>query len=83
MTPPTLTLYTRPACGYCRRVVQAAESLGVPLRMVNIWNEPEAGEHLIRELGRATVPVLGIQTPQGEELLPESRQIVAYLRQLG
>lgn len=81
-TEPTLTLYMRPACGYCSWVVEEAEELAIELQLVNIWETPAAREKLLSARGRATVPVLGIPTADGERLLPESRDIIAYLRQL-
>lgn len=78
------TLYHLSYCPYCVRVRAVAEDLGVPLNLVEIREEPTAKAYLLQTLGRATVPVLGISdvTAAGEErLLPESDEIIAYLRE--
>lgn len=80
---PTLKLFSSPYCGYCRRVLREAERLQVPLEVIDVWEQPEARERLYRERGRGTVPVLAIPDGGGERLLPESRDIIAFLRDHG
>ncbi len=75
-----LTLYHLRFCPYCIKVRQVADELGIPLRLVDIGRDAGAYAHLIRERGRGTVPVLGIPSGDGEVLLPESDDIVRYLR---
>lgn len=77
-----LTLYHSPTCPYCLLVRREADALGIDLDLVDVRDRPEARDHLVRHLGRGTVPVLGIRDGDGERLLPESRDIVAYLRDL-
>lgn len=73
------TLYYTPSCLYCHRVLRAAEALQVELSLVDLWTHPKARNHLIAGRGRATVPVLGIRTPEGERLMGESADIVRFL----
>ncbi len=78
-----LTLYHFPSCPFCIKVRRAADALGVPLRLVDIFDEPAARQRLLDARGRATVPVLGVPDAdggQGETLIGESDVIVAYLR---
>jgi glutaredoxin 3 len=77
-----MTLLHTPYCPYCHKVRRAADALGIHLKLVDIDEHPEARAMLLRRRGRATVPVLLI--PDGGEgrLLPESDDIVAYLRRL-
>ena len=78
---PRLTLYHLSYCPFCHKVRRAADELGVSLNLVEIQEHPEARALLMRELGRATVPVLRIEHADGGyTLLPESSDIVRYLR---
>lgn len=79
MTEP-LSLYHLPACPFCLKVRRAADTLGIELRLIDISRDRAAREHLRAARGRTTVPVLSIPTDDGEQLLPESNDIVAYLR---
>ena len=79
MTEP-LTLYHLSYCPFCHRVRRAAEELGIELNLVEIREVPGAREYLQATRGRATVPVLGIPTAEGESLLGESSAIIEYLR---
>ena len=80
--PAPLKLYHLDYCPFCHKVRRAADALGVALELVEINAHPEARAMLLRERGRATVPVLHIPDPLGGPgtLLPESSDIVRYLR---
>lgn len=78
---PKFTLYDLQYCPYCHYVREAAEELGIELRIVDVRRNPEARQYLISERGRGTVPVLGIVEQDGERLLGESRDIVRFLRE--
>ena len=81
--PIALTLYHRPTCGYCLQVRMAAESLGIPLDLRDIRQEPRWREELIAVRGRSTVPVLRIDHADGTtRWLPESLDIIRYLKTL-
>lgn len=75
-----LTLYHLPACPFCLKVRAAAEALGIELELVDVSRDREARALLLRTLGRATVPVLRLPGEPHDRLLPESDDIVAYLR---
>lgn len=74
-------LYHLEYCGACFAVRRAAKDLDVRLELVDTYSDPEARQYLIETVGRSRVPVLGIAAPEGEQLLPESRDIIEYLKQ--
>ena len=76
----TLALYHFASCPFCRYVRTAIERLGIDVELRDINQNPGYREELVEARGRATVPVLRITAPSGEERwMPESRDIVAYL----
>lgn len=87
-----LSLYYFPSCPYCKRVLHAAEQLGVELQLRNTRTHPEHNRALVNARGRGTVPVLRIAAApsagpggageDGEDTwMPESADIVRYLKQ--
>lgn len=80
---PSLRLYQTEWCPYCRMVTRAADRLGIRLELLNVDQDPSLRQMLVARRGRGTVPVLGIPKPEGEELLGESADIIAYLETLG
>jgi glutaredoxin len=82
-TPESLTLYFYPSCAFCYRVRAEAAQLGVALLLADIHQNPTALAELVRVTRRQTVPVLRIAHPGGpDQWLPESRDIVDYLREI-
>jgi len=77
-----LTLYGYDACGPCRVVKDAMQRMGIVAEYRDVRKHPEHREELRRVLGRGTVPVLRIEQGDSVEWLPESRDIVRYLRSL-
>jgi len=75
----TLTLYHLSYCPFCHKVRRAADALGIELELIEIRENPAARDYLLKERNSGTVPVLGIPTADGETLLGESDDIVAYL----
>jgi len=77
----TLALYYSRTCPYCGLVLSAIDKLGIDVELMEIFDEPRHREDLVDARGRATVPVLRITAPDGEQrLMPESRDIVRYLK---
>jgi len=75
-------LYHYDGCFFCTMVREAAGDLGVQLELRNIHDNPSYKKDLIDFRGRQTVPVLRIVAADGRvEWLPESRDIVRYLRE--
>jgi len=75
-----LALYHSQSCPFCAYVRSAIDRLGLDIELREIFDEPQFRDELIEARGRATVPVLRITSPDGEERwMPESRDIVRYL----
>ena len=75
-------LYNLDRCPFCVDVRVAAERLGIALELIDVRREPGARQRLLDWRGRATVPVLVIPGEDGETLMPESRDIIAYLKRV-
>ena len=76
-----LALYQTNSCPFCMRVRYAIEDLGIDVELRHIDKDPSHRQALIEARGRATVPVLRITSPDGEDRwMPESADIVRYLQ---
>jgi glutathione S-transferase len=75
-----LALYHYEGCVYCARVRRALAELHVEVELRDIEEEPAHLRALVEARGRRTVPVLRIRHDEGDEWMPESADIVAYLR---
>jgi glutaredoxin len=75
-----LILYHLSGCPFCALVLANIERLGIEVELREIYENSQFREELIEARGRATVPVLRINSPDGSERwMPESRDIVRYL----
>ena len=75
-----LALYHFNSCPFCSMVRANIERLGVEVELRDIFENARYRDELVEARGRATVPVLRISSPNGEERwVPESRDIVSYL----
>jgi len=75
-----LVLYHFPSCPFCARVRAAIEHLGLDVELRDIRKDPQHWDDLVAARGRATVPVLRIESPDGSNRwMPESADIVRYL----
>lgn len=78
-----LALYYSRSCPFCRFVTDAIDRLGLDIELREIFDEPRYRDQLVAARQRATVPVLKITSPDGDERwMPESRDIVHYLESL-
>ena len=78
-----LALYYSIRCPFCAIVTSAIDRLGLDIELREIFDDPRDREELVEARGRATVPVLRITSPDGEERwMPESRAIVRYLEEM-
>ena len=81
--PARLALYYYERCPYCVRVLDELRLHDREVELRHVLREPAYRQELFAVRGRGTVPVLRIECPEGEvRWLPESRDIVAYLRTL-
>ncbi len=78
-----LALYYFDGCPFCNMVSRAIDLLDIDVERRNIMLEPQHRDDLIEARRRATVPVLRITSPDGDERwMPESRDIVSYLQKM-
>jgi len=81
-TEDKLALYYFDGCPFCNTVRAAIDQLGIAVELRNIFEDAQLRDELVEARGRATVPVLRITSPDGEERwMPESRDIVRYLQE--
>lgn len=71
-----LTLYIRPGCPYCAKVLRAGEELGIPFELKSVSN-PEVAEELRTRGGKLQVPYL-VDAGKGVEMY-ESDDIIDHL----
>ncbi len=77
----SLALYYFDGCPFCTRVRAEIDALDIDVELRNIFEDAQHRDDLVQARGRATVPVLRITSPDGEDRwLPESRDIVNYLQ---
>lgn len=76
---PPLVLYHSPTCSYCHRVRAAADRLGIPLELRD-RADPRHEADLVAATGRRTVPVLRYTEDGEDRWLPESLDILRFLR---
>lgn len=75
-----LVLYYSRTCPFCMLVTKAIDRLGLDIERREVFEDARYRDQLVAARGRATVPVLRIISPDGEERwMPESRDIVHYL----
>jgi len=75
-----LALYQYMGCGYCAQVRAVMERLGVEIELRDTLERPEFAQEVLVATGRSTVPVLRIETEEGEaRWMSESREIIRYL----
>ena len=76
-----LALYYMDGCPFCNIVRAEIDELGIDVELRSIIDELQYRNDLIEVRGRATVPVLRITSPGGEDRwMPESQDIIRYLR---
>ena len=71
-----MTLYIRPGCPYCSKVLHASEALGIPFDLKSVTN-PEVAQELIRRGGKLQTPYL-VDAEHGVEMY-ESDDIIEHL----
>ncbi len=61
VSPPTVTMYWRPGCGFCAALKRNLDQRGVVYETRNIWEDPTAAE-FVRSVARGneTVPTVTV-----------------------
>lgn len=75
-----LALYYSPTCPFCIRVLRVIDELGVEVELRNVWANDTYRAELVDARGRATVPVLRCTSSDRDRWMPESADIIRYLR---
>ncbi|WP_116051444.1 glutaredoxin domain-containing protein [Amycolatopsis palatopharyngis] len=59
MSVREIEFYWRPGCGFCAALIRPLRASGLPVREINIWEEPGAVDR-VREVadGNETVPTV-------------------------
>ncbi len=73
------TLYYKPSCPFCQRVLQMAENLHVTFDLKDISEDEAARLELIEKGGKQQVPFL-VDTDKGVSMY-ESSDIIDYIRE--
>ena len=79
-TDEQLQLYISRGCGFCSRVLYVIAELGIDVKTRDIYADRSAFSELIAARGRATVPVLRCTAGEVDRYMPESADIIRYLR---
>jgi glutaredoxin len=79
-TGEQLQLYISRGCGFCSRVLHVIAELGIDVTTRDIYADRSAFSELIAARGRATVPVLRCTAGEVDRYMPESADIIRYLR---
>jgi mycoredoxin len=79
---PRLTLYWRPACGFCSSLRRQLTESGLDYAEVNIWDEPGAADVVRRfARGNETVPTFVIGDPDSDDAIglvnPRAHEVLA------
>ena len=73
-----LTLYYRPTCPFCQKVISTSDEMGVAFNLKDISDEANAAE-LMEKGGKQQVPFL--DDPEQEVQMYESDDIIAYVKE--
>lgn len=73
-----LTLYYKPTCPFCQRVLQMAENLKVDLDLKDVSDSDEAAAELLEKGGQKQVPFL--VDSEKDTSMYESDDIIEYIR---
>lgn len=72
------TLYYKPSCPFCQRVLQVAENLGITFDLKDVSEDEALVDELIARGGKRMVPYL-VDTKNGVEMY-ESQDIIDYIK---
>jgi len=75
-----VTLYYKPTCPYCQRVLAANEQIKAPLKLRNVLDDVTATQELREKGGKSQVPFL--VDDERNTAMYESADIIAYLTKI-
>jgi anaphase-promoting complex subunit 7 len=73
------TLYYKPACPFCQRVLELSENLGVDLDLKDVSDDEVFAQELLEKGGKKQVPFL--VDAEKEVSMYESNDIIEYIRE--
>ncbi len=84
MQDPDITLFWRPACGFCSSLRRQLDGTDLVVHEVNIWEDPSAAATVRAYAnGNETVPTVVIGVPGSDTAVglvnPTARQVLAAL----
>ena len=79
-SPPTVTFFWRPGCGFCMMLERNLSRLGLPLDKRNIWEDPEAAA-TVRSIARGNETVPTVVVGEARMVNPSAGQVVAAVEQ--
>lgn len=84
MQDPDITLFWRPACGFCSSLRRQLDDTDLTVHEVNIWEDPSAAATVRAYAnGNETVPTVVIGAPGSDSAVglvnPTARQVLAAL----
>ena len=74
-----LTLFYKPTCPFCQRVLGEAEEMGLKLNLKDITSDQTIVDELVEKGGKSQVPYL-VDDERGESMY-ESGDIIDYLKE--
>lgn len=63
----SITIYSSPACPYCDQVKNYLTEKDINFQEINLSEQPEKAEELVKKTGQMGVPVTMIKKDQDEE----------------
>ena len=79
-SPPTVTFFWRPGCGFCMMLERNLSRLGLPLDKRNIWEDPEAAA-TVRSIARGNETVPTVVVGEARMVNPSASQVIAAVEQ--
>jgi glutaredoxin-like protein len=77
--PSTVTLYWRPGCGFCARLMRELDTLGIQAERRNIWEDEDAAA-FVRSVARGNETVPTVVVGDQAMVNPRGQDVVAALR---
>jgi len=60
MTPHNITIYSTATCPYCKMAKQYLQSKNIPYRDIDVGEDEQAAQEMIRKSGQMGVPVIEV-----------------------
>lgn len=64
-----VTVYSTPTCPYCHKAMDYFKENNIEFKEVDVANDAEAADEMVRKSGQMGVPVILVPTDDGEEVV--------------